>query len=168
VPVANVLRLKPVPRRCAAEQAAALYRKMSGSSARRRAAVLDGQRRYLAWQEYEAEHPQGVCLAEVDHKRAGARGLAAGGLGCGWGVAGIDQGLAGLGGTSSPGPSFFHGIVPDGVASVVLVLPHHLGTVTADVVNNVYLAPIARYVQAPSRVIWRDADGSVIRTTRVP
>ena len=168
VPVASVFRFKTVPRRCAAEEAAALHREMKGASAMRRAAALDGQRRYLAWQQYEAEHPQGVCLAEVDHKRAGARGLGAGGVGCGWGVAEIEQGLAGLGTVVQPGPWWFHGIVPDGVASVVLELPHHLGTVTAKVVNNVYLAPIPRSVQAPVRAIWRAADGGVIRTTRVP
>jgi hypothetical protein len=168
VPVASAFNFKPVPRRCAAEQAAALAREMSGASPKRRAAALEGQRRYLAWQQYEALHPQGVCLAEVDHRRAGARDLASGGVGCGWGVAEIDQGLAGLGHAVQPGPSLFHGIVPDGVASVVLELPGHRGTVTAKVVNNVYLAQIPRSVQAPAGVIWRAADGSVIKTTRVP
>ena len=161
LPSANVMGWRPVPRRCAAEEAAALYRALRGAPAKQRAAALDGQRRYLAWQQYEANHPQGVCLAEVDPGGAG-------GVGCGWGVAEIKQGLAGLGHTVQPGPSLFHGIVPDGVASVVLELPHNLGTVTARVVNNVYLAQIPRTVQAPARVIWRAADGSVIRTTRVP
>lgn len=168
VPVADVTGSKPVPRRCAGEEAGALAREMKAASAKRRAAALDAQRRYLAWQQYEAEHPQGVCLAEVDHRRAGARDLASGGIGCGWGVAEIEQGLAGLGGVGQPGPSLFHGIVPDGVASVVLMLPHHFGTVTANVVNNLYLAPIPRSVQSPARVIWRAADGRVIRATRVP
>jgi hypothetical protein len=168
VPTANVLGFKTVPRRCAAEEAAALDRRMKGAPAKQKAAALDGQRRYLVWQQYEAEHPQGVCLAEVDHQHAGGRELASGGVACGWGVAEIELGLAGLGQTASPGPSLFHGIVPDGVSSVVLELPGHRGTVTAKVVNNVYLAPIARSVGAPSRVVWRAADGGVIRTTQVP
>jgi hypothetical protein len=168
LPTANVMGWKPVPRRCAAEEAASLVREMRGTSAKRQAAALRAQRRYLAWQQYEAEHPQGVCLAEADHRRAGARDLASGGIACGWGVTEIEGGLAGLGGVGQPGPSLFHGIVPDGVASVVLVLPDLHGAVTARVVNNVYLAQIPRTVEAPTRVIWRAADGSVIRTTRVP
>ncbi|MGN6870385.1 MAG: hypothetical protein ACTHMY_18500 [Solirubrobacteraceae bacterium] len=168
VPTANVLGWKPVPRRCAAEEAAALDRDMQRAPAKHKAAALEGQRRYLAWQEYEAEHPQGVCLAEVHYDGARARQLAGAGIGCGWGVAEIELGLAGLGQTGSPGPSFFHGIVPDGVASVVLELPGHRGTVTAKVVDNVYLAPVPRSVDAPTRVLWLAADGGVIRTTRVP
>jgi len=169
VPTANVMGWKPVPRRCAAEEAAALYREMKRASAKHRAAALDGQRRYLAWQQYEAEHPQGVCLAESDSpSNPGSRLPDAGGIGCGWGVAEIEQGLAGLGHIGPPEPSLFHGIVPDGVASVVLELPGHRGTVTAKVRNNVYLAPIPRGVDQPTRVLWRSADGSVIRTTRVP
>jgi hypothetical protein len=169
VPTANVSGWRPVPQRCAAEEAAALGRAMKGASSKQRAAALDGQRRYLAWQQYEAEHPEGVCMAEVDHARGnGGRATGAGGVACGWNVGEIEQGLAGLGASGSPGPSLFHGIVPDGVASVVLVLPRHLGTVTARVLNNVYLAPVPRSVQAPDRVIWRSADGSVIRMTRVP
>ena len=166
VPTANVMGWKPVPRRCAAEEAAALYREMKRASAKHRAAALDGQRRYLAWQQYEAEHPQGVCLAEVDS--VPHNGSHTGGVGCGWGVPEIEHGLAGLGHTGSPGPSLFHGIVPDGVASVVLELPRRRGSVTAKVRNNVYLAPIPQSVQAPARVLWRSADGRLIRTTRVP
>ncbi len=110
-----------------------------------------------------------MCLAEVDFSpRNRPRASDAGGVGCGWGVAEIEAGLAGLGKTDTPGPSLFHGIVPDGVASVVLELPGHRGTVTAKVVDNVYLAPIPRSVQAPVRVLWRAADGSVIKTARVP
>jgi hypothetical protein len=166
VPVANVMGWKPVPRRCAAEEAAALYREMKHAPAKQRTAALELQRRYLAWQQYEAEHPQGVCLAEVDS--VPHNGSHTGGVGCGWGVPEIEHGLAGLGHTGSPGPSLFHGIVPDGVASVVLELPGPRGTVTARVVNNVYLAPIPQSVQAPARVLWRSADGRLIRTTRVP
>lgn len=169
VPTANVLGWKPVPRRCEAEEASALGRDMKGSSAKQRAAALKAQQHYLAWQQYEAEHPQGVCLAEVDSAPNRApRATDAGGVGCGWGVAEIEQGLAGLGKTSTPGPSLFHGIVPDGVATVVLELPHGHGTVTARVLNNVYLALVPRTVNAPTRVLWRSADGGVIKTTRVP
>jgi hypothetical protein len=168
-PTANVLGLRPVPPRCASEEGAALGREMKGASAKQRTAALDGQSRYLAWQQYEAERPQGVCLVEVNSAPGRGSGAFAGGsVACGWDVAEIEQGLAGLGQTDSPGPSFFHGIVPDGVASVVLELPDDRGTVTARVINNVYLAPVARSVRAPARVIWRAADGSVIRTTRVP
>jgi hypothetical protein len=169
VPTANVMGWKPVPRRCAAEEAAVLDRQMKYAPAKQRAAALDVQRRYLAWQQYEAQHPQGVCLTEIDSAPQGrGRRPDGGGVACGWGVAEIEQGLAGLGQTDSPGPSFFHGIVPDGIASVDLELPRHLGTVTAKVVDNLYLAPIPRYIQAPVRVVWRAADGRVIRTTRVP
>jgi len=161
VPTANVLGLKSVPHRCLSEEADALRRQAKGDPAVHLAAALGAQRSFLAWQQYEARHPEGICIAEMDRDGAGS-------LGCGSGVAEIEEGMAGLGRTGSPGPSLFSGIVPDGVASVVLELPRHLGSVTARVLNNLFLAPVPQAVEAPARIVWRAADGSVIKTTRVP
>lgn len=160
VPTANVLGLRTVPRRCLSLEADALRRQAKGDAAATVAAALLAQRTFLTWQQYEARHPEGVCLAEVDRDRAGS-------FGCGWGVGEIEEGQAGLGGSDLP-PLFFHGIVPDGVASVVLELPRHLGSVTAKVLHNVFIASLPRTVQAPVRIVWRGADGAVIKTTRVP
>lgn len=167
VPTVNVMGFRTVPRRCGPEEAAALDRELKGASAKQRQAARRGLRGYLVWQQYEAENSQ-VCLAEIDFPPHHApRASDAAGVGCGWGVAEINAGVAGLGRTASPGPSLFHGLVPDGVVSVVLELPDHRSAVTARVVNNVYLAPIPPSVRAPLRILWRAADGGVIKTTTV-
>ena len=161
VPTANLFGWRPVPARCRSEEAAALQREARPSGARQVAAALDAQRRYLNWQQYEARHPQGICVAELDPRGAGS-------IGCGWGVGEIEQGLAGLGGTDIPGPGLFHGIVPDGVASVTLELTRGRAAVAARVVNNMYLARLPHGVDMPARVLWRSADGRVLKTTRMP
>lgn len=161
VPTANLFGWRPVPARCRSEEAAALQREARLSGALQVPAALDAQRRYLNWQQYEARHPQGICVAELD-----PRGAA--GMGCGWGVGEIEQGLAGLGGTDIPGPGLFHGIVPDGVASVTLELTQGRADVDARVVNNMYLARLPHGVDMPARILWRSADGRVLKTTRMP
>jgi hypothetical protein len=168
IPTANVNGWRPVPQRCFREEATALRRQV-GTSARPRAA-LAAQHRYLAWQQYEARHPAGICLAEIDYDRRG-RQLGGASLGCGWNVPEIEQGIAGLGGVDTPpGGNWFHGIVPDGVASVTLELAHGRGTRTARVVNNMFLTRLPRGTSFPiaATMIWRSASGAVIRSTSVP
>jgi len=56
----------------------------------------------------------------------------------------------------------FAGIVPDGVASVLLRYPRR--TVTERVVDNVFVAHVAHGEDAvPPRIVWRGASGRVIR-----
>lgn len=166
VPLAG-LGFRPVPARCAGEERAALVRAMKGSPGEAVRATLKAQAQYLAWQQYEGQHPEGICLAEAEHAPGGGASLAGSGLACGWGVAQIEQGWAGLGTEGSPHLDVFHGIAPDGVASVTLELPHG-GSVGARVVNNVYIARLPAYGEHVAQIVWRAADGSVIRTTRVP
>jgi hypothetical protein len=161
VPTANLFGWRPVPARCRSEEAAALQREARSSGALQVAAALDVQRRYLNWEQYEARHPEGICVAELDPR--GAVGEA-----CGWGVGEIEQGLAGLGGTDIPGPGLVHGIVPDGVTSVTLELTGGRAAVDARVVNNMYLARLPHGVNMPARILWRAADGRVLKTTRMP
>ena len=75
--------------------------------------------------------------------------------------------LAGLG-SRGPG-SLFHGIAPDGVSTVTLEFQSG-GTAPSNVrpINNVYLARLPTGVSSPARIVWRAADGDVLRTTRVP
>jgi hypothetical protein len=89
----------------------------------------------------------------------------AAGLGCGWRIGEIEQGLAGLG--SGPN-SLYHGIVPDGVATVTLVLPHDRGVVKVHPINSMLVARLPRGVDAPAKIVWRSADGTVIRSAAVP
>jgi hypothetical protein len=166
VPSTNVTGWRRVPTRCLSEQAAALRRELRHSKPV--PGALQVQARYLIWQQYEARHPEGVCLAEVD-ERGNPPHPAGGSIGCGWNVPEIEQGIAGLGGDDSPpGGNWFHGIVPDGVASVTLQLPGGEGKVTARVVNNIYLTRLPSGSRFPVKVVWRSASGSVIRATNVP
>jgi hypothetical protein len=159
VPTANLFRWRPVPARCRSEAAAALQRQARSSGPPQVAAALRAQRRYLNWQQYEARHPEGICVAQLEPR--GAFGMA-----CGSGVAEIEQGLAGLG--DGPGPRLFHGIVPDGVASVTLGLTQGRAAVDARVVNNMYLARLPHGIDYPAQVLWRSPDGRVVKTIRMP
>lgn len=105
----------------------------------------------------------GVCLlfAGHDHEGGGTCGATAGDLEK-WGL------------TSTMGT--IAGIVPDGVAAVIVHVPAddglHAATVRAKVVNNVFITSIAEsfgYRRQP-RVIWLSAGGKVINSVpaRVP
>jgi hypothetical protein len=70
------------------------------------------------------------------------------------------------------------GVVPEGVAKVTLLYPHHRGipaSVTVAVVNNVFAAlvpysvtssgPLADYPPAsPRKIVWRSRKGKVLKT----
>jgi hypothetical protein len=165
LPSAN-LGIGPVPARCLGEERAALERQMKGSSRAAVRAAVEAQRRFLIWQQYRASLPEQVCLAEIDGKDSSGGRPGAGGIGCGWGLADIERGLAGLG-SRGPG-SLFHGIVPDSVSSVTVEFPRGQGTASVRPINNVYLVRLPSGVSAPARIVWRSASGAVIRTTRVP
>ena len=169
VPVAG-LGFRPVPARCAGEERAALVRAMRGSRPAAVRATVTALGRTLAWQQYAGRRPEAVCLAEADHKPGGGPTVAGAAVACGWGVAEIEAGLAGLGSndTGAATPRV-HGIVPDGVASVTLEFPRDRRAVNAKVVGNVFTVRLPRgIVGTPSSIVWRAGDGIVIRTARVP
>jgi hypothetical protein len=106
------------------------------------------------------------AIALLSTRAAAGHGVA---LGAGWDgatAADIEKGGAFGGGT----PLFNNGptitmIVPDGVASVTLHYPTHL-TRTAQPVNNVLIiqAPRRGISPVPGLMIWRTADGHIIKT----
>jgi hypothetical protein len=83
--------------------------------------------------------------------------------------------LGGGGGGNPPTPIVMNGIVPAGVATVTLTFPatRH-GTkrlpplsATGDVINNVFVIPIATLFQRggwPATAIWRSASGQIVNT----
>jgi hypothetical protein len=54
------------------------------------------------------------------------------------------------------------GVVPDGVASVTLGFPK--ASVTARVVDNVFVVREPRGDNPPPRIVWRSANGTVMKT----
>lgn len=83
--------------------------------------------------------------------------------------------LGGGGGGTPPHPIIMHGIVPPHVATVTLKFPASghgsrrlpALSATGDVVNNVFVIPVATLFQRggwPSTAIWRSPSGEVIKT----
>ncbi len=120
--------------------------------------------RWWQWRSSRARHPEQICLGELDRRRVHGQLQSTGGTACGWGIADIEAGLAGLGSEGS----MFEGIVPDGVARVTVQFGLGHGAVTVIPINNIYVARLPRGVHVPARIVWRSADGAVIRSVRVP
>jgi Cytochrome C oxidase, cbb3-type, subunit III len=93
----------------------------------------------------------------------------------------IEAGTAILVLPSGPSKGEISGLVPDGVASVTLIWPE--GTPeTVPVANNLFLSPVSetgativaeninhgRPEEPSTAVQWHSADGTVIKTTRIP
>lgn len=83
--------------------------------------------------------------------------------------------LGGGGGGNPPSPIVMDGIVPAGVATVILQFPASSHgprrlpalSATGDVVNNVFVIPIPTLFERggwPTTAIWRSASGKVIKT----
>jgi hypothetical protein len=115
LPAGNVSGQRGVPARCGPEEVAALERQLSTAPRRRRARILAGQRRYLAYLRYLAVHAEGLCAGFRTTNQAGGDGLA-----CAtvadferWGVL-VDASVY------LDHAAVFWTVVPDGVASVTL------------------------------------------------
>lgn len=162
IPVGNVTGFRPVPRRCSAEQAAALTRALAHSSARRRDRLLGVQARYLRWQRYQAAHPAGVCSAETVSSGGGFSDEL---ISCGYTVTDIELGRAeGWDGSAPDG--VFDGLVPDGVAAVAAHYPTpHSAALIATVANNffAFVDPPWPSTSIPT-LTWLDAHGRQIKT----
>jgi hypothetical protein len=137
IPAGNVTGFRPVPNRCTHLQEAALQTELQHEPAAKRARLLDLQHAYLTWEQYQALHPEGICLAATTAR--------SGSLACGSTIADIEQGRAGLGGAvSSTANTLFHGVVPDGVATVTLCYPPSADaaqavTITSKVIDNLFV-----------------------------
>jgi hypothetical protein len=159
IPAGNVTGFRPLPNRCTHLEVIALQTELQHAPATKRARLLDLQRTYLAWEQYQARHPEGICFAATARSGSGS-------LGCGNTIADIEQGRAGLGGaTTGTANTLFHGVVPDGVATVTLRYPPSADaaqavTITSKVINNLFV--VSTPGEFPQTITWRAANGSVI------
>jgi hypothetical protein len=147
VPVSAVSAgaFRPVPERCYGEEAAALAREQMPAASRAR--ILQ----YLAWERsQDLDHEDGICFAEVTS--GGARSI-----GCGSQTSVIKRY-----GTLTGDGVLMSGVVPDGVASVTLGFPK--ASVTARIVDNVFVVREPRSDNPPPRIVWRSVNGTVIKT----
>jgi hypothetical protein len=107
----------------------------------------------LAWQRYQALHPEGIFLITVNAKAVGNDGGAS--------TAQIEeQGLLD-GNAGYPVRPLTSGVVPDGVASVTL--RYGRSSLTAPVVHNVFVALPRRNDHGLAAVVWRSATGAIIK-----
>jgi hypothetical protein len=171
IPAGNVTGFRTLSNRCIRLEAITLRTELPGESATDPARLLKLQRSYLTWEQYQAAHPEGICLAATTATTiAGSESLT-----CGSTIADIEQGHAGLGATaSSTGNTLLHGIVPDGVATVTLRYPPTPGkspavTITTKVINNVFVIQAPDIPsELPKTIGWHAPSGGVIKTIQYP
>jgi hypothetical protein len=155
------------PARCFALQVTALQRERSNIPAALWPATRSLQARLLAYVRGLAAHGpyDTICLVTVSRNSSGG--------GCGDTAATIEHGSAG----TSDDQGTFSGLVPDGVASVTLRFPSSHGraahSVTAAVIGNIFAVHVgveAHTGRPPDQpaVIWRSAQGRVLKTIPVP
>lgn len=167
VPVADA-NGERTPVRCDREELMAVARAVAHATRAIRGRVLRHTAALIAYQRYNQEHPEGICLAHLND-----RGF--GGGGCGETANDLEQGIGGgiTGGEGDKeGGSIEAGIIPDGVATVTVQYParrSHAGrrfrgfTTTAPVVNNVVVVNVPPGVDDAHRTVtWRAASGAVI------
>jgi hypothetical protein len=148
--------------RCYAEQVAALRSELPRIPAALRASTLTLQTQLIAQRRRnEKQRPhEGICVE--------TRSRAEGGGSCGDSASDIER----RGTIQTDGP-IVSGVVPDGVATVTFQYPASKGlsalTVATDVVGNVFAVSIARANGGhfPPTIIWRSAQGNIIKTISV-
>jgi hypothetical protein len=164
VPAENVNWMEPVPARCYTEQRAALRQELPGVPAQLRAGVLALEPRFAAQLHYDTSPHPGVCLLGLNDTGNGD-----GGCGGAATVSSLEQGHP-LESGAPGGVPVVDGLAPDGVRSIAFYYrgryPGH--PLTALVINNVFVLhnPRDRLPNEgfPTKVVWRAADGHVIKT----
>ncbi len=157
VPVHSVLREEQPPHRCFAEETRALHDELPQIPAALRQPTAKLLARMIALDTRRGAPQDAICL--VSAARNG------GGSACGSTVAQIAHG-DGL----DNGQGTLDGLVPDGVATVTLRFPATQAlaalSVTTGVTGNVFAVHVARAEagQLPAAVVWRSAQGEVLRT----
>jgi hypothetical protein len=154
LPAGRETGLRPTPARCGADRAASLDRALKQDPKMLRERIADLQRQYLTWQRYEALNPEGILLMTVNAKAVGNDGGAS--------TAKIQQRGLLDGNAGYPVRALMSGVVPDGVASVTL--RYGRGSLTAPVVNNVFVALPRRGGHAPlTAIVWRSTTGAIVK-----
>jgi hypothetical protein len=164
-PVRNLPAAAYPSARCFVLQSQALALALPHIPARLRAPTRELQRAFIAYDQRQAATPpmDGICIVTT----FGRRGSSAN---CGAALPEIRHGML-----PSDDNGTFVGVVPDGVASVTLrIAPgagHVARSVTAVVRNNMYVARAGQDVPfkpGSPTVVWRAADGRVLRTFSEP
>jgi len=167
VPAGHWLPIRSNPKRCYAQQLKALHEALPEIPAGLRAGTLTLLVRQIA-ADRQADRSQatdGICLQAVTPRGASGSCLDSVADLAGWGTIG-----AGGTGTSD----LLTGVVPDGVKSVTLrfkATKHWRAlSVTGDVVGNVFVVRAARaaYGLFPTKILWRDAGGRVVKIVGLP
>lgn len=156
------------PARCFELQAAALDRELPKIPASLRQPTRELQAGILAYDRGLLAHAprDTICLVTIGGYETGAS--------CGTSAKEIEYGQ----GPQENGPGTYFGVVPDGVATVTLVIPALAGqptqSVTVSATSNVYAVHIAHaHAPPPGRnatptVIWRSGQGRVLKRISPP
>ena len=154
---------------CAAAWRAALHRELPHIPASLRAHAVQVLGDAIALQRYQSEPHQEIWFFALDPGGGG------GGGGGGATASEISEGRGYLGTSqvNSRSPTFLSGDVPDGVDTMTLRFRTRIATpltITTRPVNNVFAlrVPLRASNGFPQTVVWRKADGTVIKTIKYP
>ena len=170
VPARNATAQSPMPLHCYADQVAALQRELPQIPEALREPTLQLNARANARHRYDEQHTEGISVMAVstgggrglDYYSANTAELAQGGA--------IGQGFP------RGARMVVSGVVPDGVAAVTFHYPPGavggktgpVLSITSRPVNNLFLVnlpiPHASGRGTPDKIVWRAANGAVIRT----
>ncbi|MGH2858859.1 MAG: hypothetical protein ACRDMJ_15400 [Solirubrobacteraceae bacterium] len=166
VPAENVNWRVPVPARCYREQVTALRQELPQIPRDRRPGIFALQRTYLSYERRSAEPYPGVCLSALNNTGNGD------GASC-YALSDIKAGHT-LSSGAPAGVPVVYGLAPDGVRSVLFYYKgRHPGhPLTSLVIDNVFILhdPGDRLPSNgfPNKLVWRAANGRVIKTITRP
>ena len=164
IPAGDVNNLVPAPARCWAEQRAALQRELPTIPARLRAGVLTLEPLFVAQQRHNDLPYPGVCLIGINDTGNGGGGCDAGGS-----LSQIEDGTGAMPSSAPTGVGVVDGLVPDGVRTVTFEYQRHR-PVTVLAINNVFIVRrqgLPNY-GFPNTIVWRAADGRMIKVIHHP
>jgi hypothetical protein len=164
IPAGDVNSLVPVPARCWAEQRVALQRELPTIPARLRAGVLALEPLFVAQQRHNDLPYPGVCLIGINDTGNGGGGCDAGGS-----LSQIQDGTGAMPSDAPTGVGVVDGLVPDGVRTVTFEYQRHR-SVTVLAINNVFIVRrqgLPNY-GFPNTILWRAADGRIIKVIHRP
>jgi hypothetical protein len=164
VPASNVNTNAPEPERCYRDQHAALLQELPRIPAKLRAGTLALQPRYLAYQRATTAPYPGVCLLALNDTGNGDGGCS------GYSISQIKAGRT-LSSGAPTGVAVYYGLAPDVVRSVTFSFAarHASHPRTVLVINNVFILHNPRQqLGSPTKLVWRDASGRILKTIRFP
>ena len=156
VPAGRETGLRLVPAACDALERAALKRELAAANLPRANRVLQLQRKYLSWQRNAAEYPEGILLGTVNHASIGIDG--------GVSLTELEQRGALDFNSGYPGRSLLDGVVPDGVASVIVRYTNRTA-ILLPVIDNMFVTTKVRAgAGEPKAIVWRSHSRHIIKT----